>query len=180
MEHRLPTKCRLDRRRPAVCPVVFWIAAAAAVLSSMATSRGADDRVKLVFCCDAENDLYRVMTGDGMSFQRHDSAPAAIDAAREGAGVLILADAYPQNTTRIDPAAFDLAALRFSPPVLQGHSLPAAGLPWFMTMFGRDSIFTSLQALPFTSELAASTLLALGVWQGTRVDDFRERKESEY
>ena len=68
----------------------------------------------------------------------------------------------------------DLAALRFSPPVLQGHSLPAAGLPWFMTMFGRDSLFTSLQALPFTSELAASTLTALGVWQGTRLDDFRD------
>jgi glycogen debranching enzyme len=68
----------------------------------------------------------------------------------------------------------DLAALRFSPPVLQGHSLPAAGLPWFMTMFGRDSIFTSLQALPFTSELAASTLTALAIWQGTRVDDFRD------
>ena len=45
----------------------------------------------------------------------------------------------------------DLAALRFSPPVLEGHSLPAAGLPWFMTMFGRDSIITSLQALPFTA-----------------------------
>jgi glycogen debranching enzyme len=68
----------------------------------------------------------------------------------------------------------DLAALRFSPPVLAGHSLPAAGLPWFMTMFGRDSIFTSLQSLPFTSELAASTLMALGIWQGTRVDDFRD------
>jgi glycogen debranching enzyme len=68
----------------------------------------------------------------------------------------------------------DLAALRFSPPIASGRSLPAAGLPWFMTMFGRDSIFTSLQALPFTPELAATTLLALGEWQGTRVDDFRD------
>jgi len=68
----------------------------------------------------------------------------------------------------------DLAALRFAPPVAGGRSLPAAGLPWFMTMFGRDSIFTSLQALPFTPELAATTIKALGDWQGSRVDDFRD------
>ena len=68
----------------------------------------------------------------------------------------------------------DLAALRFSPAMAGYRSLPAAGLPWFMTMFGRDSILTSLQALPFTSELAATTLQALGDWQGTRVDDFRD------
>jgi glycogen debranching enzyme len=68
----------------------------------------------------------------------------------------------------------DLAALRFSAPTMPGRSLPAAGLPWFMTMFGRDSIFTSLQALPFTPELAATTLMVLGAWQGSRVDDFRD------
>jgi glycogen debranching enzyme len=68
----------------------------------------------------------------------------------------------------------DLAALRFSPAVAGGKSLPAAGLPWFMTMFGRDSILTSLQALPFTSELAQATLRALAEWQGTRTDDFRD------
>ena len=68
----------------------------------------------------------------------------------------------------------DLAALRFSPLIAGGRSLPAAGLPWFMTMFGRDSIFTSLQALPFAPELAGTTLRVLGEWQGTRLDDFRD------
>ncbi len=68
----------------------------------------------------------------------------------------------------------DLAALRFSPLTAGGRSLPAAGLPWFMTMFGRDSIFTSLQALPFTAELAATTLRELGMRQGSRLDDFRD------
>jgi glycogen debranching enzyme len=43
-----------------------------------------------------------------------------------------------------------------------------------MTMFGRDSILTSLQALPFTSELAATTLRELAARQGARVDDFRD------
>jgi glycogen debranching enzyme len=68
----------------------------------------------------------------------------------------------------------DLAALRFSPISAGRHSLPAAGLPWFMTMFGRDSILTSLQALPFHQELAATTLRELGLRQGTRIDDFRD------
>jgi glycogen debranching enzyme len=68
----------------------------------------------------------------------------------------------------------DLAALRFSPPIAGGKSLPAAGLPWFMTMFGRDSIFTSLQSLPFAPELAETTLRVLGDWQGSRHDDFRD------
>ncbi|GHJ46859.1 aminotransferase [Catellatospora sp. TT07R-123] len=68
----------------------------------------------------------------------------------------------------------DLAALRFSPLTSGGRALPAAGLPWFMTMFGRDSIFTSLQALPFAPDLAATTLRELAERQGSRFDDFRD------
>ncbi|MEW2477038.1 glycogen debranching N-terminal domain-containing protein [Micromonospora gifhornensis] len=68
----------------------------------------------------------------------------------------------------------DLAALRFAPLSLGGQTLPAAGLPWFMTMFGRDSILTCLQTLPFTPQLSATTLRILGALQGTRFDDFRE------
>ena len=75
----------------------------------------------------------------------------------------------------------DLAALRFSPPVAGGRSLPAAGLPWFMTMFGRDSIFTSLQALPFTPELArddADARSATGRGRGSTTSGTRTRAGS--
>ncbi|RKN27111.1 amylo-alpha-1,6-glucosidase [Micromonospora musae] len=68
----------------------------------------------------------------------------------------------------------DLAALRFSPLSLGGATLPAAGLPWFMTMFGRDSILTCLQTLPFTPALSKTTLRILASLQGSRFDDFRE------
>jgi glycogen debranching enzyme len=68
----------------------------------------------------------------------------------------------------------DLAALRFSPLSLGGAALPAAGLPWFMTMFGRDSILTCLQTLPFTPDLSKTTLRILASLQGTRFDDFRD------
>ncbi|MGN9917905.1 amylo-alpha-1,6-glucosidase [Micromonospora palomenae] len=68
----------------------------------------------------------------------------------------------------------DLAALRFRPAVGGGDSMPAAGLPWFMTMFGRDSIITSLQTVPFLPELAATTIRVLARWQGSNIDDFRD------
>jgi glycogen debranching enzyme len=69
----------------------------------------------------------------------------------------------------------DLAALRFRTPFGEG-SLPAAGLPWFMSLFGRDSLITSFQALPYSSELAATTLRTLAVFQA-RVDDaFRDEE----
>jgi glycogen debranching enzyme len=70
----------------------------------------------------------------------------------------------------------DLAALRFFPKILSGRSIPAAGLPWFMTIFGRDSIITSLQALPFVPELAETSLRILAARQGTKVDDFRDEE----
>ncbi|MEU1604949.1 amylo-alpha-1,6-glucosidase [Micromonospora matsumotoense] len=68
----------------------------------------------------------------------------------------------------------DLAALRFAPLSLGGQTLPAAGLPWFMTMFGRDSILTCLQVLPFAPELSKTTLRILASLQGSRFDDFRD------
>ena len=43
----------------------------------------------------------------------------------------------------------DLGALRMHPDLAQGATLPAAGLPWFMALFGRDSLITSFQALPY-------------------------------
>jgi glycogen debranching enzyme len=52
-------------------------------------------------------------------------------------------------------------------------AVPAAGLPWFQTLFGRDSLITSYQSLHIVPELAASTLDVLASLQGTRRDDFR-------
>lgn len=70
----------------------------------------------------------------------------------------------------------DLAALQYVPLSLKGNPVLAAGLPWFMTMFGRDSIITSLQTLPFFPHLAAGTLRFLALNQGSRLDDFRDEE----
>jgi glycogen debranching enzyme len=60
--------------------------------------------------------------------------------------------------------------------MLAPGSLPAAGLPWFMAIFGRDSLITSLQALPFVPELAATTLRTLALFQGRVNDPFRDEE----
>src|SRR5207302_4570167 len=70
----------------------------------------------------------------------------------------------------------DLAALRFYPEVAgipAGASVPAAGLPWFMALFGRDSIMTSYQTIAFVPELAKTTLRILAALQCGEIDDFR-------
>ncbi len=67
----------------------------------------------------------------------------------------------------------DLAALRFETGIAPG-ALPAAGLPWFMAVFGRDSLLTSFQALAFVPELAATTLRALALLQARKDDPFRD------
>jgi glycogen debranching enzyme len=76
-----------------------------------------------------------------------------------------------------DQSLVDLAALRFYPHIAdQDVSLPAAGLPWFMTLFGRDSLITSYQALPYQPYLARTTLRTLAARQGTTFDDYRDQE----
>ena len=45
-----------------------------------------------------------------------------------------------------------------------------------MAVFGRDSLITSFQALPFAPELAATTLRTLALFQGTRGRSFRDEE----
>ena len=59
----------------------------------------------------------------------------------------------------------DLAALRMRSGSRGVRLLPAAGMPWFMTVFGRDTIITCLQTLLFGPELAHSALDVLAELQ---------------
>src|SRR5205814_8056476 len=71
----------------------------------------------------------------------------------------------------------DLAALRIAGELgEESYVLPAAGLPWFMTLFGRDTLITSLQSIWVGPQLARGALHLLGSLQGTKVDDFRDEE----
>jgi glycogen debranching enzyme len=64
----------------------------------------------------------------------------------------------------------DLGALRIFDPDFPDRSVIAAGAPWFMTVFGRDSILTSWMALLADPDLALGVLQTLARFQGKEVN----------
>jgi glycogen debranching enzyme len=72
-------------------------------------------------------------------------------------------------------AVDDLAALRL-PLSRAGEvsEMPAAGLPWFAALFGRDSLVVALQSAPVTLAFARGALTVLGEWQAAERDDARD------
>ncbi len=69
----------------------------------------------------------------------------------------------------------DMAALRL-PFELSNEKefVPAAGLPWFIALFGRDSLVVSLQCALVYPDFARGALDILGRWQATERDDYRD------
>jgi glycogen debranching enzyme len=70
----------------------------------------------------------------------------------------------------------DLGALRIFDPEFPERTVVAAGAPWFMTLFGRDSILTSWMALLVDPDLALGVLQTLARFQGTHVDPRNEEE----
>lgn len=71
----------------------------------------------------------------------------------------------------MERALRDLRVLRSE---RRGLHFIAAGVPWFATLFGRDSCIVGLQTLPFGPRLAAETLRLLARFQAAGVDAFRD------
>ena len=92
-------------------------------------------------------------------------------------------DAAPERTVvRSDDELFDrvlrrsLADMELLRSDLDGRPYYAAGVPWFATLFGRDSLIAATQTLAFAPEVAAGTLRALGGLLGRVVDDDRDEE----
>jgi glycogen debranching enzyme len=77
--------------------------------------------------------------------------------------------------TAWDQAREDIEALRLEDPMFErGVFIPAAGVPWFVTLFGRDSLIVSMQGISGFPELAAGALRRLGALQATEDDPERD------
>lgn len=70
----------------------------------------------------------------------------------------------------------DLGALRIFDPAHPERAVLAAGAPWYMALFGRDSLLTALMLLPLDPGLAVGTLRTLADHQGRRADPVSEEQ----
>lgn len=71
-------------------------------------------------------------------------------------------------------AGRDMVSLLLTGP--GGDFLPAAGVPWYLAIFGRDACITALQTPLLGMEVSYGTLRQLSVYQGTHVDPWREEE----
>lgn len=85
-----------------------------------------------------------------------------------------LSSSSTQFDQLVHQASDDLIALRLHVPGTNGEALPAGGVPWFLSLFGRDSIIASLQFQIMDADFSTGALERLGALQADSVDDFRD------
>jgi glycogen debranching enzyme len=76
----------------------------------------------------------------------------------------------------VDRSVADLSGLLAADPVADDDHYLTAGAPWYLTLFGRDSLWAARMALPLGTDLAAGTLRTLARRQGTRTDPSTEEE----
>ena len=79
----------------------------------------------------------------------------------------------PEFNRLLRRSAGDLRALLT--PCAAGE-VAAAGIPWFVAPFGRDSCITALESLMLTPRFAVGALRALAAYQGTEVNPARDEE----
>ncbi|WP_209437062.1 glycogen debranching N-terminal domain-containing protein [Methylobacterium variabile] len=117
----------------------------------------------------------RTLDGPGLRFaERERSGPSVgLQAWRDGATRLRTPHIGLQQL--YDQSFDDLAALRLP---FEGtdfnNFVPAAGIPWFAALFGRDSLITAIQTVPIYPDFARGALELLARYQATEADDSRD------
>ncbi|MGH7231341.1 MAG: amylo-alpha-1,6-glucosidase [Nitrospiraceae bacterium] len=127
-------------------------------------------------CCH-----YDLVEGEALSRTLHHCA-TAFDTSETEQSLLQWKEATTQMTTSNEEwyrlyrqSVEDMAALRL--PYGEADSetfVPAAGVPWFVSIFGRDSLIVSLQNMVVYPGFARGTLQRLAELQATEVDDHRD------
>lgn len=117
----------------------------------------------------------------GWTASIEDRAGAVIAASGDGLDVAQLTSDLVERVTQagvvdhrlrpwIEQSLADLNSLRMATPDEPDAPFFAAGAPWYLTLFGRDSLWTARLLLPVDLEHASGTLRTLARLQGTKID----------
>jgi glycogen debranching enzyme len=146
----------------------------------------ANGRLSFEVALKAGEAWHRCMMYDLVDGEKRDLAPRGCTDASEISDHAVKLDHWQRTVLKISTSneefyrlynqgVQDMAALRLP---LRGTDhmafVPAAGLPWFVAMFGRDSLIASLQTMIVYPEFAAGALEVLGRYQATELDDYRD------
>ncbi|HET7761899.1 MAG TPA: glycogen debranching N-terminal domain-containing protein [Phycicoccus sp.] len=121
------------------------------------------------------------LDGESLQLREHDEDAGRYARARRRAGEWragspVVHTRHSGLARTLARSVEDLGALRIDDPEHPERVTVAAGAPWFMALFGRDSILSSWMTLPIDTRLALGTLQALADQQGTRVDPVTEEE----
>jgi glycogen debranching enzyme len=97
-----------------------------------------------------------------------------LDAWRRQAPTLI--GSRPGFLNTLSRSQEDLGVLRIFDPDHPDRVAVAAGAPWFMSLFGRDSLLSAYMALPIDPRLAIGTLQTLAMYQGKATNPLTEEQ----
>jgi glycogen debranching enzyme len=139
----------------------------------------------------AHRALYRVALAPGAGFGFEVAVSAGDGGAGPPPGARAAVARLRASATRLQARATRVVTDNESANRLLGRSLadlnmlltdtpfgrvPYAGVPWYVAPFGRDSLITALQLLPYDASVAAGTLRFLAHWQGRAADAFRDEE----
>jgi glycogen debranching enzyme len=128
-------------------------------------------RAALQFCTQAANAPKR---------------PRCVTDAKEASQLLDLHRAWSTNSTKLtssnediyrfyQQSVEDMGAMRLYEQLKDTDLwIPAAGVPWYVTLFGRDSLIVSLQTMPVQARLGIGALHELATYQAQEMDDWRD------
>ncbi|BCA56946.1 putative Amylo-alpha-1,6-glucosidase [Nitrospira sp. KM1] len=106
------------------------------------------------------------------------------DFSRMASGLTRTSETWMASITRVESDSFALDKvltralhdLRLLQTRIDDLTFYAAGTPWFVTLFGRDSVIAALQTLAFDPSVAEQTLRLLAKYQGRRYDAWRDEE----
>jgi glycogen debranching enzyme len=123
-------------------------------------------------------DFIALVDGDVLEPKHTNAAIDVTPAGQEMANFLKVATRLHSANRSVEQtyqqALVDLAALRIPVDNEGAVWIPAAGIPWFVAVFGRDPLIASLQTMAVAPGLAQGTLRKLAELQATGRDDWRD------